>query len=582
MFNINEVLELILDGNIDQARDKYLKYRMHKGAPAIYYAEWSKIGELLGLYQLAKEDIEKALSIDKSFNIDYLYQYVKLLLKLKIDLKKCIRILQKIIKIDPNHTKAKQSLIDIYTKLGWIKAIQQLDKLYPKKEKNNNIRVFNRSISINTIKQFNRLLGGRRDLYAVELLDNTGSKQIDLVESELTFSILEEHIKGTKTLYWFPIDKDLKINIIALDYYISPNQFDPLEDKGYLSELLSKSFWEAYYFLDSKGIPVVAESLSNYSIRMWIFLSPSCHFLYARKLTKKIIQLLPLTRPKVQIRPVLPTRPQSVHWIESPIAMPFGTDVYTGHKRQFLNKKSKQPIEDQIKFIERINMISPQNLRQKICINYIDIGLVYSTAQPTQSKNTIQSLNQLVNSCNIISYIFKKIRAGKILSRKEKVVLFYTVGLLDPTKELLHNILMPCPDYKYQNIQRQAQNLYPRPISCLKIRELLPEVSAMVSCSCIFDDKFLQEGRYPSPLLHIEPRLVPTKEDRYTAQFCTAKELAEQYINLKQQIEYLKDRQIELRNQLILALEKKHKKKIKIGNKILLWEEDSIKIINSK
>lgn len=120
---------------------------------------------------------------------------------------------------------------------------------------------------------------------------------------------------------------------------------------------------------------------------------------------------------------------------------------------------------------------------------------------------------------------------GKILRREEKVVLFYTVGLADREGEALHLLLASGPDYNFESVKRQAARLRSSPISCLKIRELIPEVTSSVNCNCALD---LRGGKYPSPLLHINPHLVPVAREFALPESMPVREAARRYIDLRQ------------------------------------------------
>jgi hypothetical protein len=68
------------------------------------------------------------------------------------------------------------------------------------------------------------------------------------------------------------------------------------------------------------------------------------------------------------------------------------------------------------------------------------------------------------------------------------------------------------------------------PISCVKIRELIPETTATVACNCIFD---LRGGKYPSPLLHINPHLVPAADEFSLSDDLPLREIAQRYVKVK-------------------------------------------------
>jgi hypothetical protein len=193
-----------------------------------------------------------------------------------------------------------------------------------------------------------------------------------------------------------------------------------------------------------------------------------------------------------------------------------------------------------------------------------------------------QSLDLLLSKCPVIKTIRDKASAGRILSRKEKVAVFYTIGFLDQDNSLLHRFLNPCPDYRYKAIARQAKNIHPRPISCLKLRYILPEITASVDCNCLFGPDQLSDGRYPSPLLHVNPMLVPTEDERLSIQRSTVKELGRHYLNISQEISALEERRDILAKELAEGLSRKSRPWTKVNSSILSLENDGNIRISTK
>ncbi|MGB9629340.1 MAG: hypothetical protein ACPL6D_11825, partial [Thermodesulfobacteriota bacterium] len=109
-------------------------------------------------------------------------------------------------------------------------------------------------------------------------------------------------------------------------------------------------------------------------------------------------------------------------------------------------------------------------------------------------------LKKLERDCPVIADIIWKARTGRNLEFNEKLVIFFTIGFLMEGEKILHEVLEPCPDYRPNKIKRMFQRLKGRPISCPKIRRIMPERTAYLRCNCSFE---IPEGSYPSPLLHV-------------------------------------------------------------------------------
>jgi hypothetical protein len=115
------------------------------------------------------------------------------------------------------------------------------------------------------------------------------------------------------------------------------------------------------------------------------------------------------------------------------------------------------------------------------------------------------------------------------------LVVFFTLGFLEEGKKILHDVLESCPDYRPNKVNRTISKLRGNPISCPKIRELMPETTAYLPCNCSFE---VPKGGYPSPLLHINSQWITLKKQEETSPSSTL-ELMKRYDIICQKIEQL-------------------------------------------
>ncbi len=168
-----------------------------------------------------------------------------------------------------------------------------------------------------------------------------------------------------------------------------------------------------------------------------------------------------------------------------------------------------------------------------------------------------------------VNELVRRAQAGRILRREEKVVLFYAVGLLDEgCRAPRHSRTLP--GLSLRKVQRQAARLKPAPISCLKIRELLPEITASVGCNCSFD---LRGGRYPSPVLHAAPHLVPVSDAFAPPENAPVRDVARRYIDLRLHLEEMSTALGRLERELDARFQKKKIHGLKIDRITLTREE---------
>ena len=163
--------------------------------------------------------------------------------------------------------------------------------------------------------------------------------------------------------------------------------------------------------------------------------------------------------------------------------------------------------------------------------------------EPPEDPNVMWEVYQLSSFLGpVIEEVARKARSGRMLNHEEKLVVFFTLGFLNDSLKSLHSVLEPCPDYRPKKVDRLASRLKSNPISCPKIRELLPETTAYLLCNCSFP---IPEGSYPSPLLHIDPKLVPSRAERLSS--FRHEEILKEYNALNVRIKELLKRRGELK-----------------------------------
>lgn len=568
---------LLEQGREERARDIYLYGRLRKGQRAGDYAAWAGIGEELDLLPRAREDWQRALSVTRHFSADYRIGLARVLIQLNEQPERVVRILQRIISREPHREDAKTLLRKVYRSLGWDQAARCLDQEENQSDKEAGPRRFPRDLDRKTLELFLQLFKGREVGYAEEVMNpETGAVEVVHKEAPMGRDDVREHLLGQRSLAWYPLRTDLTVSTITFIYSLKTTSLKNAPRHKTESEVLWSSAWEGFRYLRARGLPVVLEGCPGPSARIWLFLEGSCHFLMARRLAKALLQELPFPRSGVALGPILPTEPRGVEWEEQAHPLPIGVDRQSGKRRWFLDEETREPAPDQLDFLHRIVCIRPKRLRQ--IVQKIEVGGDFGPP----ADLAWQSLEVLLSRCPVIKTIKDKADAGRILNHEEKVALFYTAGFLDNEHILLHRILEPCPDYRYKAVARQAKNIHPRPISCLKLRSMVPEITASVDCNCLFGPDQLSDGRYPSPLLHVNAMLVPTEDERLSIRQSTVKELGQHYLNISQEISALEERRDILAKELAEGLSRKSRPWIKVDGRILSLEGDGSIRISSR
>ncbi len=115
---------------------------------------------------------------------------------------------------------------------------------------------------------------------------------------------------------------------------------------------------------------------------------------------------------------------------------------------------------------------------------------------------------KVVDGCGVLRLLAEKAQRTSYLSHVERTALLCTLGHLgEEGAAALHAIISRTHNFRREVTQRHIDRMPSHPISCGRIREVLPEVSATARCACQFH---LRGRGYPTPLLFaMRPSEVP-------------------------------------------------------------------------
>ena len=554
------------EGKEERARDLVLSNINNIPIDAPSCFRWAKVCEELGLARYAIKFYENALRADPK-NSEILFNYASLL----NDIGYCedaIHYLKKAIKADPKNQEAKKLLSDLLKEIGLYGQAESLEQAPPKKEP---IRYFPPTIGKEHLEKMFLLFSGREVGYAIQRLDEITSDPIFLfVNQPISDEVLKDHIEGKITLAVYPIRSDNTarygcIKVRVKEGVIKRNA----KNKGYLGYLdeMVKDYALSLMDLSYKlGIPSYVDSSGDYSYRLWFFFKEFIHFLKIRRFLKNFLENAKEPETYMSVELLIGTKPVGVGWKENPILLPLGINLSTKKRIMFLDKEGN-PMDDQLSFLKKI-----QQIPFKESLYSIKLSSKKENSHEYPISVSKPHIADMIEKCSVLGKIIEKAGSGRVLSNEEKLILFYTVGIVDSEGEALHQILYLCPDYNYTKVERQRIRLKKNPISCIKIRELIPDLTSSISCSCVFD---LRGGRYPSPVMHINPAFIPPKEELILSERLPIRDIARRYISLLRQKQEI-DQAIQKANRLLeryyFATEKEQ---ISVDG-ITLYREDGI------
>lgn len=117
----------------------------------------------------------------------------------------------------------------------------------------------------------------------------------------------------------------------------------------------------------------------------------------------------------------------------------------------------------------------------------------------------------VVERCALIRYLIQKAETTNYLPHGDRQVLLYVLAHLgDEGKKYLHQVMACCLNYKQNITQKHIDRLPDKPISCSRLRERYPQLSAELKCSCRFNR---MPNTYPSPVLHAVKKSGPKPKE---------------------------------------------------------------------
>jgi len=521
------------EGDEERARKVVaVRRRLPSKVPSVHF-EWGKLCEELGMARQARESYEQAIALDPQ-NPDYHFR-LALLYNEKGAWERTLKHLQKTVSLSPNNSDAKKMLSALYEEMGFKGSATAVHG----KERKTDL-VF-QPLSFNFSEEDTDaildLFRGKEFGYATYRLSGAGITNHSFVEGTLGFKEICSHLRGEETYGVYPLraDRTLKFSCI---YVAIPwrKVLENTKNAGFLALLEQKVHQFAREVIEKSreyGIPAYLENSGERDRRVWFFFEEFVPMELGQRFLNALLDKVPAPSSDTTLTLFLGVKGKGIGYDDHPVMLPLGFNRRTG-KRCFFIDGYGDPYEDQLLWVKKIRPVSRAEIQSFI--------VSAERRRYEWVRMDFDPLKRLEKSCSVIKEVIRKARSGRMLNHGEKMVIFFTLGFLNDNLDSLHSVLEPCPDYRPKKVDRLASRLKSNPISCPKIRELLPETTAYLPCNCSFA---VLEGSYPSPLLHIDPGLVPTRTEKLS--LSRPEEVLKEYNALNARIEDLTKRRDELK-----------------------------------
>jgi tetratricopeptide (TPR) repeat protein len=522
------------EGDEERARKVVaIKRRLPTKDPSVHF-QWGKLCEEIGMARQARESYEQAIALNPN-NGDYHFR-LALLYYEKGAWERTLKHLQKTVSLSPQNHDAKTMLATLYGEMGFkgsAIAVHGRDR-----KAGSVFQILSLDFSGDDMNVILDLFRGREFCYATYRLSATGMTIPSFIKGVLGFKEIREHLRGEETygVYLLRADRTLKFTCIhvAIPWR---KVIENTKNEGFLALLEQKIHQYARKIIEKSreyGISGYLENSGERDRRVWFFFEEFIPVELAERFLNTILDKLPAPSSEIIVTVHLGTKGKGIGYEDHPVMLPLGFNRRTG-RRCFFVDEDGDPYEDQLLSIKKIRPISRPEVQSFV-----------TSAEKGRYEwvhMDFDPLNRLEKNCPVIEEIIRKAHSGRMLRHEEKIVIFFTLGFLKDNLKSLHGVLEPCPDYRPKKVDRLASRLKSNPISCPKIRELLPETTAYLPCNCSFT---VPEGGYPSPLLHIDPRLIHSRKEKMSL-LSSQEELMKEYNAVSAKINELTNRRDELK-----------------------------------
>jgi len=512
-------------GNEERARKVIAIKRMLPSKDPSIHFEWGKLCEELGMARQARESYEQAIALSPN-NADYHFR-LALLYYEKGSWERTLKHLQKTVSLSPQNADAKMMLASFYEEMGFKGSAMAVhgrgrmpDLVF---------QTLSFDFSDEDMDTILDLFRGKEFGYATYHLSGSGIANPSFVKGILEFNEIRSHIRGEETYGVYLLRGDRTLRFTCIHIAIPWRKvLENTKNAGFLALLEQKVHQYSREIIEKSreyGIPAYLEDSGERDRRVWFFFEEFVPMELAERFVNALLDKVPAPSSDIAVAFFLGVKGKGIGYEDHPVMLPLGFNRRTG-KRCFFIDEYGDPFEDQLLWVKKIRPITRSEIQ----------GFIMSTERRKYDwyLGDYEPLKRLEKNCPVLGEVIRKARSGRMLRHEEKMVVFFTLGFLRDNFKSLHRVLEPCPDYRPKKVDRLASRLKSNPISCPKIRQLLPDLTSYLKCACSFE---ISEGGYPSPLLHIDEKQMPVR--KRDPMSLSIEEMKKRYSMICQQIDQL-------------------------------------------
>ena len=359
----------------------------------------------------------------------------------------------------------------------------------------------------NTAEKLKKHFAGREDIYSQESIGYDKKRQSQLQPQALSSEIVNRHLAGAATIGTYIQRPNATVHFMVFDVDVSRKillQYErgTEEFKTYLTQALHYSY-DILKCLQNMGMRSYIEYSGSRGYHVWLLLSEWIPVRYANMFFEVMVAKLPEVPDGISLEQF----PNRTHVKPGKygqvLKLPLGVHIRTGERSYFLDE-SGNAVADVNTFLDSLSCQSLAAIKKVLAANpgqrepekRIEVDNDISVF----GENLDSGVKEVLTKCNLMRYLCLKAKNTAYLSHFERMSILYVFGHMgDAGKEFVHQVMGYTMNYSYNTTQRFIDKIPEKPVSCLKLRDQYPQITAEIGCSCSFKRT---KGCYPSPVLH--------------------------------------------------------------------------------
>ncbi len=369
------------------------------------------------------------------------------------------------------------------------------------------------SLNANDIEKFLDLFAGREDCYAYEVPGPERERVFKDVKTALTSAEVKRHLEGEITLSTCLMRENNTVRLMAIDIDISKKLLlQYAQQPAEIEALLQLTQTDANRLKSSGndlGFEVYIEDSGYRGRHCWLFFEEPVSAKNARILAGAMMRKAGPPAAGIT-REIFPgaDRHKVNHQLQR-LKLPFGIHPKSGLRGLFVDETGT-PHLDQASVLHLVEPVSRCLLEEIVAVEeksnqekseprIEDYAEMQESAVLLKETESIL-VKAVIQNCAVIKHLVCKAEITRYLPHADRQVLLYVLAHLgEEGKTFLHRVMAYCMNYNKKITAKHIARVPDKPISCIRIRERYPQLSASLNCSCRFKRA---ADTYPSPVLH--------------------------------------------------------------------------------